>query len=77
MSWVLGHMALIFMRVVVLILDHPQQSQPTSISHISICVHLCETFFEVPANFSFFHYLFHLKAQPSTKAPIIVDGVDF
>ncbi|RLN04254.1 hypothetical protein C2845_PM13G06750 [Panicum miliaceum] len=47
---------------------------PNSIMHISIFVHLCESFLGILPHFHLFHHLFRLKPQPDEDSPALVGG---
>lgn len=47
---------------------------PNSILHISIFVHLCETFLGIPPSMTLFWYYFKLKPQPDVTAPAVIGG---
>ena len=47
---------------------------PNSILHISIFVHLCETYLGIVPHFSLFQHLFHLKPQPIAIEIDVVGG---
>ena len=47
---------------------------PNSILHISICVHLCESFLGIESHFDLFRYFFHLKPHPNDSEIEVVGG---
>lgn len=47
---------------------------PNSILHLSVFVHLYETFVGIPPSFTLFRYFFKLKPQPSTAKPSMLGG---
>ena len=55
--------------------DPIASSDPNSFVHISIFVHLCETFLGIEPHFELFRYLFHLKPQPESFVLDVVAGL--
>jgi len=47
---------------------------PKFILHLSIFVHLCETFLGIPPSITLFHYFFKLKAHPDAANPSVLGG---
>lgn len=47
---------------------------PNGILHLSVFVHLCETFLGVPPSISLFRYFFHLKPHPSGNKTDVLGG---
>ena len=47
---------------------------PNFFVHISIFVHLCETFLDIEPHFELFRFLFHLKPQPDSYVLDVVGG---
>ena len=47
---------------------------PNSILHISIFVHLCESFLGIEPQFDLFQYFFHLKPHPNDSEIEVVGG---
>jgi hypothetical protein len=47
---------------------------PNVVLHLSIFVHLCETFLGIPPSLSLFCYLFHLKPQPRSDDTHVPSG---
>ena len=45
---------------------------PNSILHVSIFVHLCETFLGIPPSITLFRYFFKLKPHPDVANPSIL-----
>jgi hypothetical protein len=46
-----------------------------SIFHLSVFVHLCETFIGIPPSITLFHYFFKLKPHPNAANPNVLGGV--
>lgn len=47
---------------------------PNSILHLSIFVHLCETFLGIPPSMTLFRYFLKLNPQPESANPAILGG---
>ena len=47
---------------------------PNAVLHLSVFVHLCETFLGIPPSLSLFRYLFHLKRQPRRDDTHVLGG---
>ena len=47
---------------------------PNSILHLSIFVHLCETFLGIPPSITLFRYFFKLKPHPNAANPSVLGG---
>jgi hypothetical protein len=47
---------------------------PNSILHLSVFVHLCETFLEISPSTTLFRYFFKLKPHPSAAKPNVLGG---
>jgi len=45
-----------------------------AVLHLSVFVHLCETFLGIPPSLSLFCYFFHLKPQPRRDDTNVLDG---
>lgn len=50
---------------------------PSSTTHISIFVHLFESFVGAPPSLTLFKYLFHLKPQPNKPALTVIGEAGF
>ena len=47
---------------------------PNVVLHLSVFVHLCETFLEIPHSLSLFRYFFRLKPQPCRDDTSVLGG---
>jgi hypothetical protein len=47
---------------------------PNSILHLSIFIHLRETFLGIPPSITLFHYFFKLKPHPNVGNPRVLGG---
>jgi len=47
---------------------------PNAVLHLSIFVHLCETFLGIPPSLSLFRYFFRLKPQPRREDTSVLGG---
>ena len=47
---------------------------PNAVLHLSVFVHLCETFLGIPPSLSLFRFFFHLKPQPRRDDTSVLGG---
>ena len=50
---------------------------PNDVLHLSVFVHLCETFLGIPPSLSLFRYFFCLKPQPAAMTPMFLVAAGF